>query len=219
MLLNKQTTAYHEVKSDLKTGDIILMHGLYPSSHVIQTFEGSLWSHSAIIVIAEDIGIDTGSDNILLWESNVSTPVKDVILNKAKTGPMLVKLSERLKYNIEHKDDSKFAIRYLNTERTKQMFDTFNNVIKEVHPATFPDTQHEMIDPMEGRFFRKQTGLNTIFCSELVAITYMKLGLLSTIHPVNSYFPVDFSDKLSVGLLKRAWLGEEIMLNVDISKL
>lgn len=220
MLLKKQTTDYQELKSDLKTGDIVLMHGLYPSSRMIEGFEESLWSHSAIIVLADDLGIDTGDDKILLWEANVSTPVKDVILNKAKTGPMLVKLSERLKYNIEHKYDSKIAIRHLYTnKRDEQMWHNFKKAIKEVHNATFPDIKHEVMNPIEGRFFGKQTSLDTMFCSELVAYTYIKLGLLTTIHPVNSYFPVDFSDKLSVGLLKRAWLGNEIMLNIDTSKL
>lgn len=220
MLLTKQKTSYEELKNDLRTGDIILMHGLYPSSHVIEGFEQSLWSHSAIIVLADDIDIDTGDEKILLWEANVSTPVEDIILKKAKTGPMLVKLSERFKYNIEHKDDSKFAIRHLYTEdRNSQMFDNFKKVIKQVHSATFPDTKHEMRDPVEGRIFGKQTNLETMFCSELVAYTYMKLGLLTTIHPSNSYFPIDFSDKLSVSLLKRAWLGDEIILDIDISKL
>ncbi|NOZ45559.1 MAG: hypothetical protein GXO79_02135 [Chlorobi bacterium] len=215
MILKRQTTLYKEIKSDLKTGDIILMHGLYPSSHVIESFEGSLWSHSAIIVIAEDIGLNVGKDNILLWESNLDTPVKDVILKTTKSGPMLVKLSERFAYNIKHKDDSRFAIRHLYIKRTQEMFKSLKNVIKTVHSAKFPDTYNEMHDPMEGRFFNKQTSLKTIFCSELVAYTYMKLGLLTTIHPSNSYFPVDFSDKLSVGLLKRAWLGNEILLKVD----
>lgn len=216
MILKKQITSYDEVKNNLKTGDILLMHGLYLSSHAIEAFEGSKWSHSAIIVIAEDIGIDAGDDNILLWEANLDTPVKDIILDKTKSGPMLVKLSERLKYNIKHKDDKNmFAIRHLHTDRNKEMFDDFNKVIKDVHNAKFPDTVHEMKNPMEGRFFNKQTSLDTMFCSELVAYTYMNLGLLTKTHPSNSYFPIDFSDNLSVSLLKRAWLDNEIMLKLE----
>lgn len=217
MLLKKRTTSYDEVKNDFQTGDIILMHGLYLSSHAIEAFEGSYWSHSAIIVIAEDIGLDVGTDNILLWEANMDTPVKDVILKKSKSGPMLVKLSERLKYNIKHKDDSNIlAVRHLYTERTENMFNQLKKVIKDVHNAKFPDTAHELKNPMEGRFFNKQTSLDTMFCSELVAYTYMNLGLITKTHPVNSYFPVDFSEKLSVSLLKRAQLGNELRLIANI---
>jgi len=55
-----------------------------------------------------------------------------------------------------------------------------------------------------------------MFCSELAAYTYMYLGLLGDIHPVNSYLSLDFSEKLSVGLLKRAWLGNEIPIEFEL---
>jgi len=219
MLIQKQTTSYQEIKNDLKTGDIVLMHGLHASSRVIETVEDSLWSHAAIIILAEDIGIDAGEDNILLWESDTESPVKDVILGKAKSGPMLVKLSERLKYNFTHGEDSRMAIRYLYTERNQEMFDNIKTIITEVHGATFPDTYHEMLNPAKGRVFHKKTSLDTIFCSELVALTYIKIGLLTTIHPVNSYFPLDFSEKFSVGLLKRAWLNNEILIDINVDKI
>lgn len=214
MILKQQTTSFEEIKGDLKTGDLLLMHGLHASSRVIEMVENSPWSHVAMIVLAKDIDVDAGGENILLWESDTQSPVKDVILNKAKSGPMLVKLSERLKYNFTHGEDSKLSVRMLHTDRNQEMFDLFKKVIPEVHQAVFPDMYHEMLNPAKGRFLHKKTSLDTLFCSELAAYTYIKLGLLTTIHPVNSYSPLDFSDQLSVGLLKRAWLGNEIHLNL-----
>ncbi|MFP4025999.1 MAG: hypothetical protein ACLFVR_15870 [Thiohalospira sp.] len=219
MLIKKQTTAFHEIKNYLQTGDIILMHGLHLSSRFIESLEGSPWSHVAMIVLAQDIGIDAGKDTILLWESDTESPVQDVILNKAKSGPMLVKLSERLKYNFTHKEDNQLSIRHLYTERTQKMFDGFKKIIPEVHQATFPDVYHEMINPTKGRIFHEKTSLDTFFCSELAAYTYKNMGLLTSIHPVNSYIPMDFSDKLSVGLLNRAWLGNEINIEINLNKL
>lgn len=219
MLINKQRTSYNEIKNHLKTGDIILMHGLHASSRIIQLVEGCPWSHVAIVVLAQDIGLDVGENNILLWESDTETDVKDVILGKSKSGPMLVKLSERLKYNFTHGEDSRCALRYLHVERDLSMYEKLKKVIPEMHPATFPDTYHEMLNPALGRVFNEKTDLSTMFCSELAAYTYIKMGLLTSIHPVNSYFPLDFSEKLSVGLLKRAWLNEEIELNIDTKNL
>jgi len=219
MLVKKQKTSYSEIRNGLKTGDIMLMHGLHASSRFIQLVEGCPWSHVAIIVIAEDIGLNVGDDNILLWESDTETDVQDVILGKSKSGPMLVKLSERLKYNFTHGEDSRCAVRYLHAERTLEMFESLKKVIPEMHPATFPDTYHEMLNPALGRIFKEKTELDTMFCSELAAYTYIKMGLLTSIHPVNSYFPLDFSEKLSVGLLKRAYLAQEIELQVDTNKL
>jgi hypothetical protein len=38
MMLRKRTTAYSELKYHLKTGEIVLMKGHYPSSHIIKAF-------------------------------------------------------------------------------------------------------------------------------------------------------------------------------------
>jgi len=218
MPIQKQTTAFDEIRDDLQTGDIILMHGLHTSSRVIETLEGSPWSHVAMVILANDIGIDT-DDPLLLWESDTESPVQDVILGRSKSGPMLVQLSERLKYNFTHKEDNRLSIRHLHTTRTPEMLNQLKKVIPEVHQATFPDVYHEMINPTRGRIFHEKTDLDTLFCSELAAYTYIHMGLLTSIHPVNSYLPMDFSDKLSVGLRKRAWLANEIPIDLNIKKL
>ena len=211
MILKKRSTAYSEIENSLKTGDIILMHGRYPSSHVIEAFEGSDYSHAAMIVRAKDLNF-TNCEELLLWESNVPVGVNDIILKEPKSGPQLVNLHEKLLYDLENKLDSKVAVRHLYADRTPEMFTSLLNAINEVHNATFPNLHHECQDPIEGRFRNVQTPYDTLFCSELVAFTYTRMGLLSSIHPTNSYFPVDFSEKLDVGLLKRAWLGREIII-------
>ncbi|WP_291862445.1 hypothetical protein [Marinilabilia sp.] len=216
MILKQQRTGYQSIKNDLQTGDLMLMHGMHFSSNCIEALEGSCWSHVGIVVLAEDIGLDVGLDNVLFWESDTETPVIDVIKGIPKSGPMLVRLSERLKYNFTHGEDSKCAIRHLYTDRDASLLNRFKELIPKIHDADFPDTVHEFLNPTLGRVVHKKTSLDTMFCSELAAYTYMNLGLLTDIHPVNSYMPIDFSDKLSVGLLKRAFLGVEINLTVDI---
>jgi hypothetical protein len=214
-MLKQQKTAYQSIKNDLQTGDLLLMHGIHISSNCIELLEGCCWSHVGIIVLAEDIGLDVGIDNILFWESDTATPVIDVIKGVPKSGPMLVRLSERLKYNFTHGEDSKCAIRHLYTDRDAQLKDKFKKLIPKIHDADFPDTVHEFLNPTLGRVAHKKTSLDTMFCSELAAYTYLNLGLLSDNNPVNSYMPIDFSEELSVGLLKRAFLGGEINLTVD----
>lgn len=211
MILKKRPTAYSELKKHLKTGDVVLMKGRYPSSHVIEAFEGSDYSHAALIVLASDLGL-TSCEDVLLWESNVQTDINDVILNKPKSGPQLLNFHEKVLYDLEHKLDSKVAIRHLYCNCYDKIVSGIKEAINEVHGAVFPDLYHECHDPLEGRFKNIQTPYDTIFCSELVAFTYVKMGLLSSINPTNSYFPVDFSEKVDVGLLERAWLGKEITI-------
>jgi hypothetical protein len=212
MIFKKQTVSYPQLVPGLQTGDIVLMHGRYVSSHVIETIENSDWSHAAIVLLAKDFGFES-SENVLLWESNLNTPVQDVLLKKTKDGPQLVSLHERMKRNFESKDDSKFAVRHLYYDRTPAFFETFQQAINAVHSAHFPSTKEEMEDPIKGRYFNIQTSQEFMFCSELVAYTYIKLGLLSDLHPTNSYIPADFSEHNSVGLLKRAFLGNEIIID------
>lgn len=215
MILKKRPTAYTEVKEYLRTGDIVLMKGRYASSHVIEAFEGSEYSHAAIIVLAKDLGI-TNCEDVLLWESNVQTEIEDVILSRPKSGPQLLNFRQKVLYDFENKLDCKVAIRHLYTDNYDPIINGVKSAITEVHDAVFPNLYHECHDPLEGRFKNIQTSYDTIFCSELVAITYIKMGLLSGINPTNSYFPVDFSEMLDVGLLKRAWLGKEIVLDEDV---
>jgi hypothetical protein len=216
MIVSKQTTGFKSIQADLQTGDLILMEGIHLSSRCIELLEGSTFSHVGIIVRSEDIDLDFGENKLLLWESDTPTPVKDVIKGIAKSGPMLVDLSERLKYNFTHGEDSKCSIRQLHTQRDDAFKERFKKLIPTIHDSVFPDTWHEFLNPTKGRLFHKKTSLDTMFCSELAAYTYIKLGLLSDIHPVNSYLPVDFSEQLSVSLLKRAWLSNEISIDLDI---
>lgn len=57
MLLKKQTTGFTSIEKYLKTGDLVLMHGIHYSSRCIEALEGSNWSHVGIIVLPEDIGL------------------------------------------------------------------------------------------------------------------------------------------------------------------
>lgn len=216
MFLKRQKTFYTDIIPYLQTGDIVLLHGVHLSSKAIEMLEDSPWSHVGMIVLAEDIGLDCGDDNILFWESDTPTPPKDVIYNKSKSGPMLVKFSERLKYNFTHHEHTRCAIRHLNTQRDKKFKEAFKNLIPKIHDATFPDSIHEFLNPTIGRVVHKKTSLDTMFCSELAAFTYMELGLITSRNPVNSYLPLDFSEKLSLSLLKRASLGNEIEIDVNI---
>lgn len=215
-LLKKQTVDFKQLEPNIQTGDIILMHGLYASSHVIEFIEGSAWSHAAIAIRAEDFGIKC-KDSLLLWESNEATKgVNDVRYNNPKPGPQLVSLHDRMRINYQLKDDSIFGLRHLNAEITAEMKVKFKKEIIDKYDMSyeFPPTWEEMLDPILGRAKnKKRVDEFKIFCSELVALSYMNLGLLSTLHVENSYAPVDFAESNQVGLLKRAWLGNEIIID------
>lgn len=219
-ILKRMTVDYSELKDHLQTGDVVLMKGMYLSSHTIEFIEHNDWSHAAIVVLARDIDFDS-DDPILLWESNIKQEkrkfkdekVIDLLTGDEKDGPQLVSLLERMKMNYKHKEDGKFAIRNLYTDRTPEMYTKLKETINKYKDAGFPSSKEEFLYPIEGRYKGFDAPKDKIFCSELVSLTYQALGLLSTMHPANAYVPADYSDANSVSLLKRAWLGQEIIID------
>ncbi len=213
--MKKSLVPYHKMYKSLKTGDIVLMHGLSFTSRFTQLVMRSPFSHAAMIILAEDMSIKTKNHPILLWESNVLTNLPDQITDERKIGPMLVDFHDRVVTDITEKHDSQFIIRHLHCERDDLFRNNLKNVLREVHAASFPVGSEEFINFFKGRVLGKQTGFDTFFCSELVAYTFFKIGLLSGQYPFNSYSPKDFSQKGSLALLQRAWLGNEIPIQMD----
>lgn len=70
------------------------------------------------------------------------------------------------------------------------------------------------------KFFRKKSLYHekveddqTFFCSELVAASYKRLGLIQKDVPSSSFFPADFSMSTKLELLKGARLRHEQVVN------
>lgn len=130
-------TGYSEIKSELKTGDLMLVHGRYPFSWVVSILQGSNWGHMAMVVLAKDLDPTNqlGLPEIMLWESN--TLIKDAAINRwgdvqtYKEGPMLVDLEERLKHTQNAYDNVTIAYKPLIAEKEidfgllPELFDSF----------------------------------------------------------------------------------------------
>ena len=63
----------------------------------------------------------------------------------------------------------------------------------------------------DGPFGHNEEDISSLFCSELVAEAYQRLGLLSEEKPSNEYTPADFSEKRDIALLAGS-LGPEIVI-------
>ncbi len=209
----------------LETGDLILMQGLFTSSIFIETITACHWSHAAVIVISDDIGLKTvPSGTVLLWESNIKDgtnanpnklTVTDVILNIQKDGPILDRLKERITNNHDLKYDADVATRKLNFKRTPAFYNDLSNAITAVHNDSFPSIPWgEMSHYIKGKLANMPVTDNTFFCSQLVAHTYKALGLRNITHVDNWYARANFSDgSWYTPLLNGATLGPEVRLD------
>ncbi len=198
--------AYSDVKESLKTGDLIMFHGVELSSKIIEIIEWSFWSHVGMVILPEDIGL-SGKEP-LIWEATASGDgIVDVIDNRPKeSGVMLISLAERIGVDVSKQYDTHFKIKYINRSLTKDELVKLKEFIDCAHDKTFPDDSELLKFYIEGRTFNKPMPGNMAFCSQLIAETLMALDLLSTKYVSNGYCPNDFNEDVDLPILKPFYL-------------
>ena len=224
--------SYHTIKNDLKYGDLVLFSGDSAGSGIIQTSTLSKWSHIGIVykeasnhedVILLEAVPDNGVSLVNLGEKikNYSGPVSIRPLYIERTSHMkdqLQNLYNELKgrsyetlpdvnklqglYDLVKKDK-------LGISDLKILMELKQLVLgSELAKAAF-----DMLDKKSKYDIStlNEKNLEKLFCSELVAEAYQRMGLLSkndTLHPSNEYIPHDFSSCESLVLLEGELLEE-----------
>lgn len=205
------TIAYSKIKDKLQTGDLVLFSGQYNISKLVERLEHSRWSHVAMVVRIPEIG------EPLLWESTALTNLPDQIYHDNKTGPKIVDLRERL---LSYGKDVMpyvppvYAVRQLEVERTVEMLNALNTLFTSLHGIPNPGEWKMIAEVLEGKLFNIRSKLDNYTCGELVAESYVKMGLLSDRKAINGYMPKDFSTDGTLKLLKGK-LYEELLININ----
>jgi signal transduction histidine kinase len=198
---------YDDVEFRLQTGDIVLFKGLYLDREQ-QPHPSENWTHAGLIVKIPE------REEPLLWESTPLESITDRILGLRKGGPQLVSLRERL---LTYETDV-YAWRPLRVARSPEMTRAMFEYIYKVHRLPFPAQIEVIRRVIQTRFFLRwwprKLHYRSIFCTELLAETYMRMGLLPETPPASAYLPLDFSERKKIPFLKGASLGREILLHV-----
>lgn len=193
---------YLDVRNQLNTGDIVLFSGTGPIATLAQWVTKTKWSHVGMIVRC-DLGV-------LLWESDGLGDFEDIESGEEKRGVRLVSLSERIK-----RFQGEVWARSLDVERTPDMLAALVSLRQEVRGRPYEEDAIELIDAYyDGPFGQNTEDLSSLFCSELVAEAYQRMGLLAEPpvgQPSNEYTPIDFSEERTLTLLKGA-LSHEFQL-------
>ena len=200
---------YTQIRNKLETGDIVLFSGKGGISAGIKWFTISKWSHVGMVVRLPDWNM------VLLWESTTLSNIADVMDGKAKQGVQLVALSERLRtYGGEA------AIRRLSVKRTAAMNNALMRLRQEVKGRPYETSKVELVKAAYDGWWGENTeNLSSLFCSELVAEAYQRMGLLSNAKRAlasNEFTPKDFSAAAdpALKLLKNARLGKEVGVTI-----
>lgn len=200
---------YKDMRDRLKTGDIILFSGKGAISDGIKFFTLSKWSHVGMIY-RFDNPLDPKS-SMFCWESTTLSDIKDADTGKLTKGVQRVELSERLERCFSK--GYEISVRLLSETLTDDMILALNNFRHEVSGRPYEKDKIELLKAAyEGVLGDNKEDLSSLFCSELVAEAYQKMGLLTERVPSNEYTPNNFSTERSLSLELGYSLNNEIAI-------
>jgi len=151
----------------LEYGDIIMISNSEFYTHIAKLGTMSMWDHIAMVVVV--------NKELHLFESSPD-------------GVFTCPLSKRLKFYLKN---STLGVRRLTVGRTSEMKKSLKKFIKEVDGRPYKQNWMDLVRAWQGS--NTAEDLSSIFCSELVAAAYQRMGLMSAEVPSNNYVPADFA--------------------------
>lgn len=177
---------YAQARNRLKTGDIVLFSGRGMVSWLIRRATRSDWSHVGMVIFDEAL------DLAMLMESGGGWK-RDVYSGKKIFGVRFLQLSD-----VVRSYRGRVAVRsLLDIELTEFDMATIGDVRNELAGRPYERSIRELIGCAVDIFtWANHPNLKSLFCSELIAETYQRLGLLlrpPAGWPANEYAPKDFA--------------------------
>lgn len=184
-------TNYADLRPHLQTGDIVLFSGKGGISEIIKRLSCSKWSHVGMVVRSDEW------DMVLLWESVIVSVTPDVETGKTGQGVQLVPLSGTLgSYYGEA------SVRQIKTPLLPSQRKTLEAFRHEMTGRPYEQNHFELLRAVVDDFGTQNTrNLSSLFCSELVAEAFQRMGLLPESPASNEYTPADFSDGARVPIV------------------
>lgn len=209
-----------DLERECRTGDILLFSGDGVFSRFEEFFNWSEFGHVAIVYRHKRWGV-------CVWESSTRDATQDLLTGGSdKDGPRLIKLRDKLRIYVD-KWGSKVVWRRLHVRKGALRRDWQKRVaalIRRVHKRPFEQHPEDMARSLVTWLPGGQPGgdLTSLFCSETVALTYVKMGLFPPTRPPDQYTVIDFAEGEDRDLPWRrdrtgrrlAWLGSEVEVDV-----
>ena len=196
------TMTLDEAAAIARTGDVWLFRGRTTADKAIRAATNSPVNHVGMVVAIDDLPP-------LLWHAELGRSLPDVWTGEHQRGTQLHKLVDAVSV-WHHKYGQNAWMRPIDIEVTRAQEDAVLRTIDELDGSAFPRTRALATGWLKGRARRKKS-LEALFCAEIVAITFERMGLLRGERPPNWYDPGKFwsGDGLA---LDGASLGGEITI-------
>ena len=144
----------------------------------------SKWSHVGMVIC------DRIYDQILLWESTTLSNLLDIDTDSYVKGVQVVSLSSRLQTYSGAIGIRSLSIA-LETDQVASLMRLRRNFTGRPYETNFWELICSAYDGPGGR---NTEDLQSIFCSELIAEAYQRIGFLDEEKPSNEYTPADFAE-------------------------
>lgn len=153
--------------ASLETGDLVLFGGKGWLSGIIRLFTGSRWTHVGMVIRLE------GWREPLLLEANSMSDAADCLASKPMPGVTLTRLHERITGYTGEVGVRRRRGQPLSRARQRLV----RRLVKRLHLRPYKNFVVSLLmDVMFG--IRRGPGYSALFCSELVAELYRRLGWL-----------------------------------------
>jgi hypothetical protein len=205
----RPSIAYATLARKARTGDIIVFAGTMPHSVALEKKLRSQFSHASMIVRPNPTG------PIYLWQTGPSPITTDKFTGTSHGGAQLGALEPTLRVMAAPDYGDPGFYRQLKVARGPQFESAMMMFVQDMNGRPFPTVARMTKAFASGRKMKSFSD-RTLYCAELVAETYMRLGLLLMSPPPNSYIPAHFTDERKITLQKQATFGP--LLSIALSK-
>jgi len=191
--------------AEARTGDVWLFRGTSVADRAIRLFTNAPVNHVGVVLAVDDLPP-------LIWHAELGASMPNVWTGERKRGAQLHHL-ERAVSVWTNRYGQQPWFRRIDIDATPEMENAALAVVAEYSGRAFPSARSLAAHWLTGRI-RRRVSFTDIYCAELVAVTYERMGLLDGERPPNWYDPGRFwsGDRLR---LVGAELGPEIHV-VDV---
>lgn len=190
--MNDVILALEDAVATASTGDIWLFRGRSLADVTIRAVTNSPVNHVGMVVAIDDLPP-------LLWHAELGRSLTDVWTGDRHRGVQLHLLGEAVR-TWNERYGQRAWVRLLEGTIERHHEDRLMEIIERFDGRPFPTTPGLVRQWATGRFRRRSSSLETIYCAELVATTYQHMGLLPKRRPASWYDPGRF------------WSGDRIEL-------
>jgi len=195
-----------------RTGDIWIFRGRAAADLIVQSLTNSPVNHVGMAVALEDLPP-------LMWHAELGRSLPDLWTGRHQRGVQLHDLCDAVRVWV-NKYGQRAWLRHLDPPATPQMEDAVLRTIARLDGTPFPSSAQMAWRWLYGRVpgqarARAAGDLRTVYCAEVVAMTYEAMCLLPAKRNPSWYDPGRFWSGDALQLLGGALLGEEIAVTVD----